>query len=197
MNDRMKALCGGVLFLAAGCMAAGTEVGFVEDFALATNRTAVLNQLIPGTEDYYFYTCLNYQNQGQYDKVEETLRLWLERSGEVATGEDAFGGSPKRSDETARRTEIRNRQALLTYGKNPQASLEYLTRKLKLAFDREPWRPGQMPTFPTRLDQDLISSETLTARAWDASVNTVSGFEESALDRVDRKSTRLNSSHTT
>ena len=30
-------------------------------------------QLIPGTEDYYYYHCLHYQNTEQFDKVEELL----------------------------------------------------------------------------------------------------------------------------
>jgi hypothetical protein len=30
-----------------------TEIGFVEEFALATNRAAAIQQLVPGTDDYY------------------------------------------------------------------------------------------------------------------------------------------------
>ena len=39
-----------------GSGAAGGEVGYVEDFALK-DRAASLRQLIPGTEDYYYYHC--------------------------------------------------------------------------------------------------------------------------------------------
>ena len=38
----------------------GGDIGFVEDFALAKDRTTALKQLIPGTEDYYYYHCLHY-----------------------------------------------------------------------------------------------------------------------------------------
>ena len=47
------------------------QIGFEEDFAFAKDRTAVLQQLIPGTEDYYFYTCLHLQNTGKLDEVED------------------------------------------------------------------------------------------------------------------------------
>src|ERR1035437_1758665 len=74
------------------------EIGFVEDFALAKDRAEALKQLVPGTEDYYYYTCLHYQLTGQLEKVEPMLKVWIERY--------------KRTD---RVVEIENRQALLNY----------------------------------------------------------------------------------
>ena len=54
--------------------ARGGDIGYVEDFALAKDRAAALKQLIPGTEDYYYYHCLHYLNTGQFDKVERLDR---------------------------------------------------------------------------------------------------------------------------
>ena len=54
---------------AFGSVAAADEVGFVEDFALSRDRAAALRQLIPGTEDYYYYHCLHYLNSEQYAKA--------------------------------------------------------------------------------------------------------------------------------
>ena len=34
---------------------AENEVGFIERFALAQDREKVLTELVPGTEDYYFF----------------------------------------------------------------------------------------------------------------------------------------------
>src|SRR5687767_1578170 len=85
------------------------EIVFLEDFALAKDRAAVLKQLIPGSEEYYYYHCLHYQNTEQYDKVDAMLPAWIQRHGQ-----------------TARVREIRHRQALLTYDKNPDKSLAYL-----------------------------------------------------------------------
>ncbi len=45
----------------------------LEQFALAEDRAEVLKELIPGTEEYYFYHCLHYQNTGRLDEVEKLL----------------------------------------------------------------------------------------------------------------------------
>src|ERR1700758_2030290 len=72
------------------------DVGYVEDFALAADRAAALKQLIPGTDDFYYYHCLHLLNTEQFDKAEELTRPWLQR----------FGQTP-------RLTEIQTRHALL------------------------------------------------------------------------------------
>ena len=47
------------------CASVGAkELGFVEDFALASDRDAVLKKLVPGTDDYYYYYCVHAQNTG-------------------------------------------------------------------------------------------------------------------------------------
>ena len=71
------------------------EIRYVEDFALATDRIKALQQLIPGTEDHYFYHCLHNQNTEQFDQVEQLLGAWIKR----------YGYTP-------RVREIQNRQAL-------------------------------------------------------------------------------------
>ncbi|HEV3256692.1 MAG TPA: hypothetical protein VG013_07435, partial [Gemmataceae bacterium] len=58
---------------------AAADVAFVEDFALAKDRSESLRQLIPGTEDYYYYHSLHYLNTEQFEKVEALMRPWLER----------------------------------------------------------------------------------------------------------------------
>jgi len=57
------------------------EVGFTEDFALSPDRAAVLKQLIPGTEEYYFYSCLSGQLTGKLDEVDRILKQWIDRHG--------------------------------------------------------------------------------------------------------------------
>ena len=143
--------------------APAAEVGFLEDFSLAEDRTLPLQQLIPGTEDYYYYQCVHWQNAGQFDKVEETLKPWIGRHGE-----------------TARVEEIRNRQALLTYDKDPKASLTYLQRVLGLRWDHTRQVPGEKPTHPSRLDQQLFDRATLTQRALNEH-RDLSGFNDRGL----------------
>ena len=60
----------GLVLASAGTMSLGGEIGYIEDFALATDRTAPLKKLIPGTQDYYYYNCLHYQNTEQFDKLQ-------------------------------------------------------------------------------------------------------------------------------
>ncbi len=81
----------------------GDEIGFVEDFALARDRSTALKQLIPGTEDYYYYTALHQLNTQQFARVKETLTAWIERHGR-----------------TERVRRIQFRHALLTYDQNPR-----------------------------------------------------------------------------
>ena len=65
--------------LGSGAQALAGDVGFVEDFSLAKDRTVPLKTLIPGTEDYYYYNCLNDQGMGQLDEVDKMLTLWIAR----------------------------------------------------------------------------------------------------------------------
>ncbi|MDB0031448.1 hypothetical protein N9E34_08265 [Opitutales bacterium] len=81
----------------------GNVIGYVEDFALAPDREAVLKDLVPGTREYYYYHALHAQNEGQHGEVEKLIGLWVKRYGE-----------------TSRVREIRNRAALLEYEKKPR-----------------------------------------------------------------------------
>ncbi len=96
------------------------DIDFTEDFALAKDRALALTKLIPGTEDFYYYHCLHYQNIGEFDKASLLFAPWFERF-----------------KQTPRLTEMQTRQALLTYAKNPQQSLDYFKNRLGLVFNHE------------------------------------------------------------
>ena len=49
------------------------EIDFAESFVLAPDRQEALRQLTPGTEDYYYYHCLQLQHLEQFDRVEHLL----------------------------------------------------------------------------------------------------------------------------
>src|SRR6188474_1323690 len=74
------------------------EIGFIEKFALAPDREAVLGQLIPGSEDYYFFHALHYQSSKQAAKLKTMMDAWA-----------------KRFPDSERRRIIENRAALLGY----------------------------------------------------------------------------------
>ena len=144
--------------------ARAADIGFVEDFALAKDRTTALKQLIPGTDDYYYYNCLHLLNTEQFDKIDALTSAWYERH-----------------RQTPRLTEIQTRYALLTYEKNPGKSLEYIRNRLGLRFDHQKENLGAIPNFPTSLDQAQISRATLKASSL-ARWGNLDNFEDIALD---------------
>ncbi len=154
--------------LAPSASAQGTPIPFEEEFALATDRQAVLDQLIPGTTDYYYFHCLHHLNTGALDKVGPMLTLWIKRHGR--------GG---------RVDEIENRRALLSYQNDPATTYGFLRQRLGLQFNHQRKVPGQKPNLPTRLDPALISRATLLQRALQRHSRTLNGLQDSALEHLD------------
>lgn len=152
-----------ILFVANSNRLSADEIGFIERFALAADRAAVLKELVPGTEDYYYFHCLHYQNTESFDAVQELTRKWIAKFGY-----------------THRVREILNRQALLVYDRKSQDSLAYLVNQLGLKFNhqRESLRG---PSLASVLDQSVISRRSLSERALARYSNT-DGFESRALD---------------
>ena len=140
------------------------DIGYVEDFALAKDRATALKHLIPGTEDYYYYHALHALNTGQYDAALSNFKPWIERHGH-----------------TARVTEIQVRHALLTYEKNPQASIDFLKSHLGLLFNHQREVVGAIPQLPTMLDQNLIGRARLKGMSISRWGN-LDNFEDGALD---------------
>src|SRR5262245_43924067 len=142
------------------------DVAYVEDFALAKDRTTALKQLIPGTDDYYYYHCLHYLNTKQFDKAETLAKTWAGRS----------GVSPPPTY-----TEIQLRHALLTYDKNPKQTLDFLRSHLGLHFDHQKETVDAAVLLPTSLDQNLISRATLrdsSLHGW----SNLDNFEDASFD---------------
>jgi hypothetical protein len=140
------------------------EIGFLEDFALSPDRAVPIKQLIPGTEDYYYYHCLQYQHKGEHAKVREFLGQWI-----------------KRHNVTSRVREIQDRQALLEYGENPGKSLAHIRDRLKLRFDHQRKLADRKTDHPSALNPVLITRATLTKRALSKHKN-LNGFEDAALE---------------
>lgn len=124
------------------------QVGFLETFALSQNRGEVLDELVPGTDEYYLFHSLHLQNNGEFDKAESMLQAWIKRRGENALNR-----------------EIRNRQALLTYDLDSDATIQYLTKQLGLRFNHQRKRPTSESGLATGIDDSLISYERLKSLA--------------------------------
>jgi hypothetical protein len=153
-------------FLFGAVAGPAQEIGYLEKFSLADDRSGTLKDLIPGTEEYYYYHCLHYLNTGQLAKVEEILPLWI-----------------KRYDHTPLVEEILNRQALLSYDADSKKSIAFLTERLGLKFDHRAVIADENPGYPTSLDPKEISYEALYKLAT-ARFDNLDGFESHALEEV-------------
>ena len=138
-----------VPFLVLSATVPAADTGFPERFALAADRGAVLKELIPGTDDYYYYHALHLQHQGKKAELGVLLGEWENRFQQA----------------NARRNEIRNRQVLLDYGTDPAGSLEYLRNKLGVSYNHQRVTPDARPDLATSLDPALVTREAFLADA--------------------------------
>jgi len=122
---------------------------FLERYALAPDRAAVLKDLVPGTDDYYFYNSLFHQTQGDPQKAAALLKEWEEAS----------------SDSNGRRDMLKNRAALLAYDKNPAGTLKWLQEKLALDFNHQRRTEEARADLPSTLDPALISFAAFEQKA--------------------------------
>lgn len=143
----------------------GGEIDFIEDFALAKDRAAILKQLVPGTEEFSYYHALHSLQTEQLGKLDSLIAAWVQRHGE-----------------TQRVWEIRTRQALANYDKNPQKTLDFLKRRLQLNFAHQKEELNGEPNLPTALDAAAISREAYFNRTNAVTTDNIDLFEHSALD---------------
>ena len=155
-----------VISIASSICGAG-QIGYVEDFALAKDRTEALKQLIPGTDDYYYYHCLHYQNTGQKAQFDKTFRSWLGKHN---------------GNRTSRATMLENRRALLQYKTDPQGSLRHIQNRLGLLFNHRRQTAKTTTNLKSKLDEGLISRQRLTQNAYARNGDSMGGFEDRALD---------------
>jgi hypothetical protein len=125
------------------------ETSFLEKFSLSADRDAVLKELIPGTDDYYYYHALHLQNQNKKPELTALLKEWTDRF----------------QNNNARRNEINHRQALINYSTDPAATLAYLRDKLGVAYNHTRITPDARPDLPVKLDAAQISWDAFLATA--------------------------------
>lgn len=162
------AVFGAMLVLALGVtkLKGQQEVGFVEKFALADDRRAILAELIPGTEDYYYFHVLHYQTEKQLAAAQSMIDQWKTKFGQ-----------------NQRVTSMLARQMLLTYSENPQRALDYLKSQLAVQLDHAPPNRDRAADLANSLDNSLIEQDRLVdaAIARDPSLSLI---ETRALPRL-------------
>ncbi|HEX6812614.1 MAG TPA: hypothetical protein VF384_13390, partial [Planctomycetota bacterium] len=150
--------------LATALSAQGTPIGFEETYALAADRGKVVETLIPGTEDWYYYHCRERLDSRDFATVRKLLGTWRQRHGN-----------------TARILEIENREALLSFADTAERTYDFLRQRLGLRFDHQRVVPGATSDLPTKLDPALVSPTVLTRRALQNHPGTTNGFHDRAL----------------
>lgn len=156
-------------FAVCASVAVARDIGYIETFSLATNREAALRELVPGTDDWFYFHALHAQNTGARERFQEFMDRWQR---------ERKGGIP------ANARELLNRQALLDYERAPQKSLDYLRRELGLSFNHARKTGERRSNAPSSLNQNLISVETLLKRALSWDRNSLERIEEAGLSVV-------------
>lgn len=124
------------------------EVGFIEKFATASDRRTALKELIPGTEDYFYYHCLHYQNEKQLAEAQAVLNQWKAKYGE-----------------TANASRMTARQMLLAYDTAPETTLKFLRERLGVQLEHGPPNRDRAAALASRLDPKRLSPESLLQAA--------------------------------
>ncbi|HBJ38947.1 MAG TPA: hypothetical protein DDZ51_30205 [Planctomycetaceae bacterium] len=138
-------MLGLALALVATTTAQAQQLDWLERYALATNREAILSELIPGTQEHFYFHCLHYQVTGQLEKAEALLAKW--KSSPLTFTESLHG--------------IEDRQRLLTFGQSPERTIEHLRTRLNLRFDHPgPTKAGEQ-FFPAEFDNQTIAPSSL------------------------------------
>jgi len=162
----MKNIMVAVSVLALAFCSQAQEIGYIETFSLAGDRESALKELVPGTDDYFYFHALQAQNTGARQRFQEGMDGWIrERNGSVT--------------ENAR--ELLNRQALLDYEKEPKKTLDYLRRELDLYFAHSR-KTGELTSdAPTVLDNTRLSIQTLLPRALAVEPRSLERLEDAGL----------------
>jgi hypothetical protein len=127
---------------------AGQEIGFSERYVLAEDRRVPLQELVPGSEDYYYWNVLDLQNQGKLPEAEALLAQFGEKY-----------------PQAGRRQVLFNRQRLLAYARDSAGTRDYIKRTLNLQFDHQREVLPEEQQLPSRLPPELVTREALVQNA--------------------------------
>lgn len=137
-----------ILLLGGRLLQAQNDIGFIESFALASDRGEALGELIPGTDDYFYYYCLHQQNNGQLAQAKATIDRWRGRQ-----------------PQSARLKVMAMRQALLEYDQEPGPAIEMLRRELGVRTNHAAPRRDPSKQLSSKLDNAEIEWSVLFKNA--------------------------------
>ena len=142
---------------------------FLEDFSLG-DRQEALKKLIPGTNDYYFYHCLDAQHRADKQRFDALIKDWV-----------------KQIRHASQRDALLLRQAIIDYDSDPQASITTLCTTLGIHFHHRPPNSQNQQHIPHSLDQALISAQAFAAQAQRHDRYASNGYEADYLPFIDAR----------
>ncbi len=148
------------------------EIDVAENFVFAEDKTNVLSSLVPGSEEYYFYHALYFQNKGQLKNSARMLYEWEHNKDNSGLRSERF-------------INLKNRQALLMYDKDPSETIEYLTKKLGLRYNHFKKSGVKQRNYSSSLDQDTISTDQISKKILSKRNATLSDFTDEGLYQLD------------
>jgi hypothetical protein len=110
--------------------------------ALAPSRRDALAQLIPGTEEAFYFATLVAQAEGNLPEADATLRAW----------ESAFPRSTMAAS-------LRDRQLWLEFPQKPQALIDRVIGRLQPNLQHAAPQNNPGASLPSRLDEKLLAIE--------------------------------------
>jgi hypothetical protein len=119
----------------------------LHEFALSENREEVLNQLIPGSVDYFYYHTLHYQTTNNLAAASSMLAAWQKSK---------FADRDVESVAKLRRMSLR--QNLLEYPTTPQKTIDYLRREFDVPLEYAGPIQSRERRYPDRFDSSTLEA---------------------------------------
>lgn len=113
-------------------------LGFLERFALSDQREQILAELIPNTNEFFYYSVLHSQNEARVQQARALLVEWIAKFG---------------INNLTQRMETR--QAILEFSSNPNAAAEFLQNQFRIETSHPAPKRNEAAELPSKLDPKL------------------------------------------
>ncbi|MGB6223093.1 hypothetical protein [Haloferula sp.] len=130
------------------------DLDFKESFADPATRSASLQELIPGTRDWFFYHALDHQLSGRTEDFAKAMADWR-----------AANESATRTIELDGFEILATRELLLRYESDPKRNLAALIDRFDLKFEDTRPDAREVEKLPSTLDPTQISRDAFTKAA--------------------------------
>ncbi len=122
---------------------------FQEAFAWG-DRTEALSMLVPGTEDFFYYTCLHHELEGEFEAFDREFARWKASNGDRWT---------------SRMHELHRRRSLSAFEREPERTWEFLRTQAGHRFNHRPRHQQQDKAAPSVVRPEQVSLQAFLRQA--------------------------------